>query len=377
MRRRLAALLLALGLAAGPAAADPLAEAERAGREIRAAIERIRAAPDARNRLAAYGLAITACERALAAMRAGLRELAGRQAGLAAGLAAREATAGALVALLLRLERAPEPARLIHPGGPLAAARAAHLMSGMTPALDAELVTLQGLLVELGLVRRGFEDGRAALEEGLAALEAARAGLREALQRQTAAAPPPREDLERLGRTAASLADLARALAALPGAAEAPPGDFAAARGRLLPPVAGRRVLGFNAAGPGGLARPGLLLAAAPRALVVAPWRATLRYAGPFLDQGGIVVLEPAPGWLVVLAGLGRIDRVPGEVVEAGEPLGILGGPGPDSEEFLIAGPEAARPFAGEPLYIEIRKDGEAVDPAPWFADLPAEEGRP
>ena len=51
---------------------------------------------------------------------------------------------------------------------------------------------------------------------------------------------------------------------------------------------------------------------------MTAPATATVRYAGPFLDYGYVVVLEPEPATMVVLAGLAQLNVAAGTVVEAG-----------------------------------------------------------
>jgi septal ring factor EnvC (AmiA/AmiB activator) len=49
----------------------------------------------------------------------------------------------------------------------------------------------------------------------------------------------------------------------------------------------------FNEADAAGVARPGVVLATHPNALVTTPWPASVRYAGPLLDYGNVIILEP------------------------------------------------------------------------------------
>jgi septal ring factor EnvC (AmiA/AmiB activator) len=92
-----------------------------------------------------------------------------------------------------------------------------------------------------------------------------------------------------------------------------------------------------------------------------------VRYAGPLIDYGQVVVLEPGPDYLVVLAGLGQTGREAGETVLAGERLGDMGGPPPTVEQFLLDAAAEDGQIRRKTLYVEIRRSGEPLDPANWF----------
>jgi septal ring factor EnvC (AmiA/AmiB activator) len=124
---------------------------------------------------------------------------------------------------------------------------------------------------------------------------------------------------------------------------------------------------GFDEPDAAGVRRPGVLMAAPPLSLVRAPEDATVRYAGPFLDYGYVAVLEPAPGILVVLAGLAQLRVSSGDEVRRGEMLGLLGGRALALEEYVML-TEGTDSGAAGTLYIEIRHGSRPVDPAPWFA---------
>ncbi|HUF57782.1 MAG TPA: peptidoglycan DD-metalloendopeptidase family protein, partial [Thermohalobaculum sp.] len=168
------------------------------------------------------------------------------------------------------------------------------------------------------------------------------------------------------------LAELADALAtAAPGG---PQLGFEDARGELPLPVVGRVTARFGDPDPLGRGGAGWSVEAAPFAQVSAPWDGTVRYAGPLGRYGKVVVLEPESGYLIVLAGLGRVDREVGEVVLAGEKLGDLGGPMPSADEFLFEATTDDDLIGRETLYLELRRRGEPLDPAAWF-DEQARQG--
>jgi septal ring factor EnvC (AmiA/AmiB activator) len=124
----------------------------------------------------------------------------------------------------------------------------------------------------------------------------------------------------------------------------------AASGGRAVP-VAGRIATGWGEAASGGPHR-GLTYAAAGGARVVSPCAGRAVYAAPFRSFGLLLIVDCGGGYHFVLAGLERLDAAAGQRLLAGEPVGVLGGAG----------------TAGGSLYVELRRNGQPVDPRPWFA---------
>jgi murein hydrolase activator len=147
-----------------------------------------------------------------------------------------------------------------------------------------------------------------------------------------------------------------------------PDGDEGAAALRLLAPVGGRVLRGFAEADAGGERRPGLTFLAPARALVTAPAAGIVRYVGPFLDFGAVVVIEIEPGTVALLAGMSVPAVAEGVVVEAGAPVGFLGGRAADPQEYLMMPGHGSDAMPAETLYMEIWQQREPVDPAPWLA---------
>jgi septal ring factor EnvC (AmiA/AmiB activator) len=82
------------------------------------------------------------------------------------------------------------------------------------------------------------------------------------------------------------------------------------------------------------------------------------------------MILEPAPDTLLVLAGLETVYGRPGEIVAAGAPLGLMGGParGSMAGEFAEGTTREAGAERSETLYMELRQGEAPVDPTEWFA---------
>jgi len=131
--------------------------------------------------------------------------------------------------------------------------------------------------------------------------------------------------------------------------------------------VAGTVVSRFNNRDAAKVRRPGIVVGTAPLALVTAPADARVRYAGPFLEYGYVVVLEPDAETMVVLAGLARLQVRTGDAVTRGDLLGLMGGRPPDVEEYVMLPTTETGGGAAETLYIEVRRGKGPVDPEPLF----------
>ena len=132
-------------------------------------------------------------------------------------------------------------------------------------------------------------------------------------------------------------------------------------------PVQGVVLRAAGEADLAGVARPGVLLATRPGALVTSPTAATVRYAGPLLDLGSVIILEPNANTLFVLAGLAQVYETAGRVIDAGAPVGTMGPIGIGGDQLLSPNGEGAGSDRTETLYIEVRENNRPVDPDRWF----------
>jgi len=346
--------------------ADRIARARAALTEASAVL---RAARDDDTRLAVLGTAVTAHEVALSALRAGLRTMAATERGMTDEIDAEAGKLHRTLAALQSLSRAPASALLAARGGPLEATRAAMLMGAVAPELDRRVAALGHRLQALQALRDRQIEAQAQARDALATLQELRAETAEALGRRDRSGLVTRPELRRQARAAAARArDLDGLAAALRDLGLGDAGRKPGAAFSAAPlPVAGRVSAGFGEPDPWGRPGQGWTIEAPAFAQVTAPWDATIRYAGPLIDYGRVVVLEPEAGYLVVIAGLAHIDRSAGEAVLAGEKLGDLGGPLPTSEEILLEAAAGGGQIRQETLYLEIRRSGIPLDPADWF----------
>lgn len=324
-------------------------------------------------------------------------ELNEAEQGLKLSLGARRGVLAEVLAALQRLGRQPPPVLLVRPDAALQSVRSAILLGALLPELRVEAEALASDLRELVRLRDQIADEQSRTAANLAALGGERTRL-EALvderQRQQAsreqdyAAEQRRaRDLAREAQSLESLiARLDRDGSASRKAAEAalkpraPAGDLAAlrdpsrlspampfieAKGLLPLPVSGRRMREFGASDGLGGAEHGTAIAGRAGAQVTAPCDGWVVYAGPFRSYGQLLILNAGDGYHVLLAGMDRISVALGQFVLTGEPVAVMGGAKTASTTTTIPEPV---------LYVEFRKDGTSIDPAPWWSDTTAEK---
>ncbi|MDW4498285.1 peptidase M23 [Sulfitobacter sp. D35] len=367
---RLAALLLCLPVALA-AQGEPAERARTAISELDAASTQLAEAESARDRVWALTRTIQAFESGLAAMRAGLREVAIRETQLSTRLIAREDEIGALLTVLQKIGGNPTPVVLLHPAGPAGTARAGMLLAEMTPELNRRAAELRRDLEDLRILRDLQTDAEARLREGLQELQGARAALNQAMADRTdlpkrfTADPVRTAILISASETLDAFASGLSEIAVDETGASAPQPDLVP--GALPLPVQGVVLRAAGEADAAGVTRPGLILATRPGAIVTSPSAATIRYVGPLLDLGQVVILEPKSDMLFVLAGLDVTYGAAGEVIGAGTPLGLMAGAEAKNDADLSPDGDGSGTGRTETLYIEVRRRDVPEDPARWF----------
>lgn len=382
MPRALAAVLAcAMALMSPAHAQDGISPANQAVRDaegaaamLRASIGELADAVTADDQVVALTEVIRGYEMGLAALRDGLRQASAREAELRARFDAQRDQLGQVLGAMTALQQSPESTMLLHPAGALANARSAMLLSGVTPGLRAEAEALQGDLDEIATVRELQANAAGMLGSGLASVQEARRLLSSAVTDRSSMpvrfAEDP-EELSALREAAQTLDDFATGIAKMEKDVGAPMEDFESAQGSLRLPVVGSVVRPYDEPDAAGVTRPGWVIATAPAALVQTPWPATIRYRGPFLDYGNVMIVEPARGYLMIFAGLAQVFGEVGDVLKAGDPVGLMGGAEAPAQEFgsqfvadAARGDQAGR---SESLYLELRQGNETLDPADWF----------
>ena len=374
MNWRAALLAACLAVPTGLWAQDvsPAEAAASALEDLSAARDLLEAAKGGRERVAALSETVRAYEAGLSAVRAGLRRATIRERELSLKLAGQEEEIAALLTVLQARGRAGSPSLFLHPEGALGTARAGMIVSQMTPALNAQADALRETLVEVSTLRQLQAGAERSLQDGLTGVQDARTALSQAIADRT---DLPRKFTEDAVKTALLIATTETLEAFAAGLGEISGGPLETAanadvfdqKGALPLPVAGRVLRRAGEADAAGIKRPGVLLATRPRALVSAPVAATIRYQGPLLDFGNVMILEPKSGLLMVFAGLDVVYGRTGEVIAEGAPLGLMGGKDAAIGEILTQVGDGTGSDLSQSLYLEVREDNEPVNPESWF----------
>jgi len=356
-----------------------------------------------RAELRAAARAVQSHEGALDTIESELAGLQGDAARKQDELDGRRAQLGGTLAALQRLSLRPTAALLVSPGDPNDVVRSGLLLRTAVPEIERQARILRDDIAELADLRNRIELRRGALQQAAVDLELDRGRLEtlsgrknDILQQTRGAQSAADARVTKLRGEAQTLEELlsrlrdSTAIAApqlrprpRPGSA---PADFvtptfvpagpsiASARGNLTPPAHGRVIQGYGDETIAGPQARGVTWQTRAEASVVAPWDGRIAFAGPFRRFGQILIIDHGEGYYTLIAGLGRIEAQVGQWVLAGEPLGRTAddanrpqGTGDDTKSGGQAAGAEGR-SSGSKLYVELRHDGEPINPLPWLA---------
>ena len=281
---------------------------------------------------------------------------------------------GHVLMALQRMARHPPEAMIVAPISPSDTVRGAILLRAAVPAIEYRASSLRQELSGLIHTRKQAVEKRLQLASARAGLNIERQrldGLRSEksiLKKKTDSKTQKAEKRVReLVKQAKSLRDLMMRLEVdrkkkkkiapreakkAPSIKKSPSALISKSRGKLPYPAIGRLVGRYGQATETGLTRKGITIETGASAQVVVPHAGTVVFAGAFKGYGQLLIIEHGEGYHSLLAGLDRIDSVIGQQVLSGEPAGIMGSP------------KNGLPV----LYVELRRNGQPINPLPWLA---------
>lgn len=341
---------------------------EKAGRVAREASEITR-------QIIAKASKIQDREEALVEIEAALQVLINQIAAKKEDILAQNQNMAFTLAALQRLSQRPPEFILMRPAKAVETVRSAALLATTLPEIEKRADRLKEDLTELAVLNdeEMAEQGR--LRENLGALRTQNASL-EALQKEKralysdylAGAEQERARTTRLAREAKDLENLIERLEnelktrnqnALPTPPIPPGSSFTKGRGKLPYPARGIVSMRYGDKIPAGTAK-GINIRTRSGGQVIASFDGRIIYAGEFRDYGQLLIIAHGDGYHTLLAGMRRIDTLVGQWVLAGEPLGAM-------PETRLASTESDVTAPGPELYLEIRRNGEPINPLPWL----------
>jgi murein hydrolase activator len=352
------------------------------------------------NQLVALAETSAIQERELATVEKRQAKLKTEIAAINLDLAAKQDVISEILAGLQRLAQNPPPALVVAPDDVLGALRGAMLFGTIVPELRNAAQTLHDQLTDLKSLREKFNLDAKQHDEALLALNTSRAGISKLIDEKKALAQSSKQELEmeqkraeELAAKAISLKQLLAALAEDKAIAEAkqsaeakaraeaerladekaalPQMVFSKSQGQIDFPAQGKIIRRFGDDSGLGTRLDGIVIATAKQAQVTSPVAGKVEFSGKFRSYGQMVIVNPGEGYLVLLAGLEQTLAIHGQSVKAGEPVGTMGDkPGP------LATSNGLTNLTTPVLYVEFRKNGDPVDPTPWWIGIRQEAMR-
>lgn len=306
-----------------------------------------------------------------------LSTLTERKQELTKNLEADRQSLAELITALERIRRLPPEALIARPGAPLETAQASIVLGAIMPELNkraeefkTKLDELQDVEEDLATNKDKLKSNADKLKENQKKMEGLMAERKTAIEQTKSEYDEQEKEVANLSQKASDLKDLIakiesqrierarkRALAQKKSAEEpvegkkrknkvdeSQLGGTLATLGDARLPISGTIDIKYGQPDDFGASSEGLHIKSRSGAVVVSPMKGVVRYAGPFKSYGSIVLIEHKNNYHSLIAGLGRIDTVVGQSVDAGEPLGKLG--------------------ANPSLYYELRFNGQPINPA-------------
>lgn len=334
-------------------------------------------------------------EDTLTLLEAELGQLRAKDAAMTRALEQSRGKMGHVLMALERMAWRPTEALIAQPTQPADTVRSAILLRAAVPQIEREAKDIKDEMETLAKVRADIARQREKRSAALVRLEDEQKRLDQLMKRKAEMAAQTSEEREqaekRVARLAGEAADLkeliqrieeerrARAEAAarerearlaaknqkkggkaakteahasLPHY-EGPNKPFSQAKGQIPLPARGEVVTRYGESDDLGAPSKGIRIETRPGAQVVAPYDGQIVYAAFFRSYGRLLIIEHGEGYLSLIGGLGRIDGQVGQTVVSGEPVGIMG----DGQTKPV-------------LYVELRRNGQPVNPSPWLAAL-------
>jgi len=329
---------------------------------------------DIKNRLTKLGRSMRENENKLESTQERIVKLEKRKSELSANLEAERISIVKLVLMLGRLRKTPPEAMIARPDTPYHIAQSALLMENIIPSVRQDVRKLAKNLEVLEELTAELKAEREEMKDNVAKWEIKRKELMVLVGKKEQVYAKVDKDLKSralsikaISLKAKSLEDLiikikieerqeiARQKQAKIFRRKPSRTTFDVNDTSTQLPVSGIIRTAFQDKDEYGAKSNGIMIEGRSGGLVTAPMSGKIQFIGSFKRFSNIVIIEHSSGYHSLIAGLGEINALIGDVVKSGEPIGLL----PDSA--LIPRPK---------LYYELRKNGSPINPSVKFSDL-------
>lgn len=310
-----------------------------------------------------------------------LDELDQKKAATSAKIIERKESVTQLLAALQRIENNPPPALATSPGDAANASRAGILMKGLTAQFTDRVTELQVDLADFNVIQDKINVSKSELEKNRNVMTSRKSSLQKQVdqknilerklnadfaatqKRRLALAQEAQSLQELISRLESKTKDIVPRIKPDPDAVDSEPesnsrntapkpvtftkGDlrFSTSKGKLHPPAIGKLSKRYSSS------HPGMSIKLSGGGQIWAPASGRVEFAGPFKNYNQVVILNVGDGYYVLLTGLEQLLVQTDSKVSAGDPVGLM----------------PVNSSSDEKLYIELRKNGSTINPAPWF----------
>ena len=305
-----------------------------------------------------------------------MRDLEKEQEDLKSKLESKNRQLQKVLAGLQILAQRPTESLFVLPMSPEDTLRSALLLRGTVPAIEASVTEIRKELILLSSVKAAIRAKRSQIKMAYVGLEEKNKQLTDLMEEKSSLQTHFMKQSEQAGKKARQLADRAKDLVELLSKLEeekkrqeeqkslrsiTPIGTrtdtiladiraFERSKGSLPYPVTGKILTKYGEESNSGLHSKGITFSTRKGAQVISPYDGIVLFAGPFKGYGNLLIIEHAEGYHTLLSGMAKMEVLEGQILLAGEPVGIMDTGGSPS------------------LYMEMRKNGSPINPLPWLS---------
>ena len=300
-----------------------------------------------------------------------IEALTERKASLDETLKSERASIIKLILILERIRKTPPQAMLAKPDSPHKVAQTALLMENIIPAVKRHADNLKSNLETLDQVSKDLSEEQNTLNIENEDLKDKRIELQALMEQKKRIFSKTNNDIQAKEITIQNISAKAKTLEELVKKLQIEEQreidrmkdanilrrkpTISIIDGDAKLPVSGIIRVAYHDKDDVGAESKGITIEGRSAGLVIAPIGGKIQYTGMFKRYGNIIIIEHADGYHSLIAGLGEITGSVGDIVNSGEPIGVL----PDSS--LNPRPK---------LYYELRQNGTPVNPSVKFSDL-------